>query len=102
MDLLEVPDLKSYDYLNAADKLEFERLAGLYDFSIYCRDFEEYNRKKDFDMLKGWIRIGCHSRCVPVIMINNSIGVSGRGSGMTYRMNANVRNVEGCYERRLS
>ena len=27
-----MPDLKSYDYLNAEDKLEFERLAGLYNF----------------------------------------------------------------------
>ena len=31
---LEVPDLKSYDYLDAKDKLEFERLAGLYNFSL--------------------------------------------------------------------
>lgn len=42
---LEVPDLRSYDYLNAKDKLEFERLAGLYNFSL-LNDFEEYNRKK--------------------------------------------------------
>ena len=31
---LEVPDLKSYDYLDAKDKLEFERFAGLYNFSV--------------------------------------------------------------------
>ena len=42
---LDVPDLKSYDYLNAEDKLEFERLAGLYNFET-MQGFEEYNRKK--------------------------------------------------------
>ena len=31
---LDVPDLRSYDYLDAKDKLEFERLAGLYNFSL--------------------------------------------------------------------
>ena len=67
---LEVPDLKSYDYLNAADKLEFERLAGLYDFSL-LKDFEEYNRKKiliskglDTDWMSKPLRSG-----VAVVMI---------------------------------
>ncbi|HAP18643.1 MAG TPA: SusC/RagA family TonB-linked outer membrane protein [Butyricimonas virosa] len=90
---LDVPDLKSYDYLNAEDKLEFERLAGLYNFET-MQGFEEYNRKKiliakgmDTDWMSQPLRSG--------FIINNSIGVSGRGSGMTYRMNANVRNVRG-------
>ena len=90
---LEVPDLKSYDYLDAKDKLEFERLAGLYNFEL-LNDFEEYNRKKiliskglDMDWMSKPLRSG--------FTINNSIGVSGRGNGMTYRVNANVRNVKG-------
>ncbi len=37
-------DLKSYDYLDAKDKLEFERLAGLYISLL--NDFEEYRKKK--------------------------------------------------------
>ena len=90
---LEVPDLKSYDYLNAADKLEFERLAGLYDFSL-LKDFEEYNRKKiliskglDTDWMSKPLRSG--------YSINNSIGASGRGNDMTYRVNANMKNIKG-------
>lgn len=90
---LEVPDLKSYDYLDATDKLEFERLAGLYDFSL-LKDFEEYNRKKiliskglDTDWMSKPLRSG--------YSINNSIGASGRGNGMTYRVNANMRNIKG-------
>lgn len=90
---LEVPDLKSYDYLDAKDKLEFERLAGLYNFEL-MNDFEEYNRKKiliskglDTDWMSKPLRSG--------FTINNSIGISGRGSGMTYRVNANVKNMKG-------
>lgn len=90
---LEVPDLRSYDYLDAKDKLEFERLAGLYNFEL-LNDFEEYNRKKiliskgmDTDWMSKPLRSG--------YSINNSIGASGRGNGMTYRLNANMRNVKG-------
>ena len=94
---LEVPDLKSYDYLDAKDKLEFERLAGLYNFSL-LNDFEEYNRKKiliskgmDTDWMSKPLRSG--------YTINNSIGASGRGNGMTYRLNANVRSVKGVMQK---
>lgn len=90
---IDVPDLTSYDYLNAADKLEFERLAGLYDFNVKD-SYEEYNRKRlaiaggaDTDWMAKPLRTG--------FSINNSVGISGRGNGMTYRVNANVRNVHG-------
>lgn len=42
---VDFPDLSTYDYLNAADKLEFERRANLYNFENKY-DLEEYNRKK--------------------------------------------------------
>lgn len=90
---VDVPDLNTYNYLNAKDKLEFERLAGLYQFNVFD-DYEEYNRKKkmvsrgiDTDWLAKPLRSG--------FSINNSIGVSGRGNNMTYRVNANVKNVRG-------
>ena len=41
---VDFPDLTTYDYLNAADKLEFERRAKLYDFENKY-DLEDYNRK---------------------------------------------------------
>lgn len=90
---VDLPDLNTYDFLNAADKLEFERLAGLYDFER-LDSYEEYNRKKlsisrglDTDWLSKPLRTG--------FSLNNSVGVSGRGNGMTYRLNANIRNVRG-------
>lgn len=89
----DVPDLNTYNYLNAVDKLEFERLAGLYNFQIYD-EYEDYNRKKiltrkgiDTDWLSQPLRSG--------YSINNSIGASGRGNGMTYRINANYKTTKG-------
>lgn len=90
---IDVPDLNTYNYLNAKDKLEFERLAGLYNFNVFD-DYEDYNNKKkrvsrgtDTDWLSKPLRSG--------FSINNSIGASGRGNNMTYRVNANVKNTRG-------
>lgn len=90
---LDIPDLRTYDYLGAGDKLEFERLAGLYNFET--KDgYEEYNRKK-IAISKGantnWLAKPLRSG----FSINNSVGISGRGNGMTYRLNANVKTVNG-------
>lgn len=90
---LDVPDLKTYSYLNATDKLEFERLAGLYNFETKG-GYEEYNRKQ-IAIAKGantdWLAKPLRSG----FSINNSVGISGRGNGMTYRLNANIRNIHG-------
>lgn len=90
---LDVPDLRTYDYLGAADKLEFERLAGLYNFETK-EGYEEYNRKK-IAISKGantnWLAKPLRSG----FSINNSVGISGRGNGMTYRLNANLKNIHG-------
>lgn len=90
---LDLPDLRTYDYLEAADKLEFERLAGLYNFDTK-EGYEEYNRKK-IAISKGantnWLAKPLRSG----FSINNSVGISGRGNGMTYRINANLKNVHG-------
>lgn len=89
----DVPDLNTYNYLNATEKLDFERLAGLYDFNI-ADEFEDYNRKfkrvaggLDTDWLAKPLRSG--------YTINNSVGVSGRGNNVTYRVNANLKNQRG-------
>lgn len=90
---VDVPDLNTYDYLDAADKLEFERLSGLYNFE-QKDSYEEYNRKKlaiaqgvNTNWLSKPLRTG--------FSVNNSVGISGRGNSMTYRVNANIKNVHG-------
>lgn len=55
---MEVPDLSSYHLLNAADKLELERKAGLYDFTPklnndYGLSFQESYNNRLRDVLNG-------------------------------------------------
>lgn len=55
---MEVPDLSSYHLLNAAQKLELERKAGLYDNSWSSSNQQEYLRKEAYqkrlrDVLNG-------------------------------------------------
>lgn len=90
---VDLPDLTTYDYLNATDKLEFERRANLYDFEKKA-DLEDYNRKKlliskgmNTDWMSKPLRTG--------FTIGNSVGISGKGNNMTYRVNANIRNIRG-------
>ena len=58
---LEVPDLTSYHLLNAADKLELERKAGLFDYPYGIDDtkssfdfyYKEAYNKRHYDVLRG-------------------------------------------------
>lgn len=53
---LEVPDLTSYDLLNAADKLELERMVGLYNYEGHPTKDQQYQqdyRKRLTDVLSG-------------------------------------------------
>ena len=57
--------MRDYDLLNAAEKLEYERLAGVYD------DNGKFQYEKILNIMKNssgygkeWIRIGCPSCCV--------------------------------------
>ena len=90
---VDFPDLTTYDYLNAADKLEFERRANLYDFENKY-DLEEYNRKKL--LISKGVNTNWMSKPLRTgYTIGNSVGISGKGNNMTYRVNANIRNVKG-------
>lgn len=53
---LEVPDLTSYDLLNARDKLELERVVGLYEMPgkpTQTLEYQEQYRKRLRDVLAG-------------------------------------------------
>ncbi len=90
---IDIPDLSSYNYLHAGEKLEFERLAGLYNFEL-LGDLEDYNRKKlliskgiDTDWMSRPLRTGFN--------LGNSLGFSGRSNTVTYRLNLNSRTTNG-------
>ena len=90
---VEAPDLTSYDFLNAADKLEFERYAGLYNFEKKD-ELEEYNRK--LILVARGVNTNWMSKPLRTgINIGHSVSVSGRGNNMTYRVSSNYKNIRG-------
>lgn len=90
---VSTPDISTYDYLNAAEKLDFELLAGVYDLTT-VNGFNSYNEKKllisqglDTDWMRQAIRTG--------YTVNNSINLSGRSGNIQYRINGNINSTTG-------
>ena len=93
----QFPDFSDYNILNASDKLEYERLAGLYKSEnneeqyeldlLYNQKFKEVTRGVDTDWMRKPSRVGFST--------DNSLRVYG-GSGSTrYELNARYVNTEG-------
>ena len=87
----EFPD--SYDYCNAAQKLELERLAGLYNTADGSLD-ESYNEKfkriqkgADTDWMAKPLRNSTS--------FSHSLSMTGRGAGMDYGVTANFSDKRG-------
>ncbi len=69
---IEAPDLSSYDLLNAAEKLQLEKMAGLYDSDLPGNDVkysERYNKRLKA-VLSGvdtdWLSKPCTRVSVPL------------------------------------
>ena len=90
---LQWADLTEYRLLNAAQKLELERLYGLYDTQDGSGDLE-YNEKLarvnagiDTDWMAKPLRVGFSQ--------NHSVRMSGRGSGMSYQLTGRYGDTKG-------
>ncbi len=90
---LSFADLSSYNYCNAAQKLELERLAGLYDSTSGSLDNDYYEKLalvssgQNTDWKSKPIRNGFSH--------DHSLSISGRGSGLDYNVTANYANTNG-------
>lgn len=94
---LEVPDLSSYDLTNAAEKLEVERLAGLYTTDNaqgqvqydknYSQKLREVLAGVNTDWLAQPIRTGVGHK--------HSLYVEGGDKAMQYGVNLSYNNIEG-------
>ncbi len=94
---VEVPDLRSYNLLDAREKLELERLAGLYDsdnFETQLQLKRAYNEKLRLVMegvntywLSKPVQIGLGQ--------SHGVGLSGGTSSFRYRLNFQYRNTSG-------
>lgn len=90
---LSFADLSSYDYCNAAQKLELEKRAGLYKSETGKLD-ESYFEK--LALVTSGIDIDWKSKPVRnSFSHNHSLSISGRGSGLDYNVNANYQNTQG-------
>lgn len=86
-------DLSSYDYCNAAQKLELERLAGLYDSTTGNLDQSYFDR---LALVNSGVNTDWMSKPVRnSFSHNHSLSISGRGSGLDYNINANYQNTQG-------
>lgn len=89
----EFPDVKSYDFCNAAQKLELERLAGLYQTADGSKD-EAYNEK--FKRISQGVNTDWISKPLRnSTSFNHSLSMTGRGGGMDYSVTARYADKRG-------
>lgn len=94
---LEMPDLTSYDLANAAEKLEIERLAGLYTSDSYTKQLElntVYNNKM-LEVLRGvdtdWLAQPVHTG----VGQKHSVYIDGGDEAMLYGVDLFYNNISG-------
>ncbi len=86
-------DLGSYDICDAAQKLELERLAGLYDDPAGRLDQSYYDK---LALVSGGIDTDWMSKAVRnSFSHDHSLSLSGRGSGLDYNVKANYSGTNG-------
>ncbi len=93
---VNIPDLRSYNMMNASEKLEFERLAGLYEprYSLGYELQELYNRRLA-EVKRG---VNTYWLSIPVrtaISDNHDLYVQGGNEEFTYGIQGTVRTERG-------
>lgn len=94
---VEAPDLSSYSLANAAEKLEIERLAGLYDSESVP---ERINRQKRYNAIQKEILAGVNTDWLaqPVragVGQKHSLYMEGGDENMTYGVDLSYNQVNG-------
>ena len=86
-------DLSSYDLCNSAQKLELERMAGLYDSASGSLDQSYYDK---LALISGGRDIDWISKPVRNSFSHtHSLSVSGRGSSLDYNFTADYSDING-------
>lgn len=93
----QFPDFSDYNILNASDKLEYERLAGLYTSEnneqqyeldrLYNKKLKEINRGVSTDWIRKPARVG--------FTTDNSLRIFGGSGNTRYELNARLVNTQG-------
>lgn len=86
-------DLSSYDMMNASQKLELERLAGLYKSTDGSLDQDYYDK---LALVSSGIDTDWKTKPIRnSFSHDHSLSVSGRGSGLDYNVTGNFSNTQG-------
>lgn len=86
-------DLSSYDMCNASQKLELERLAGLYSSSDGALDQSYYDK---LALVSGGMDTDWKSKPIRnSFSHDHSLAISGRGSGLDYNVNLSYSSTNG-------
>ena len=86
-------DLSSYDYCNAAQKLELEKMAKLYTTTDGSLDQSYYDK---LALVSSGVDTDWKSKPVRNSFSHtHSLSVSGRGSGLDYNVTGNFSNTQG-------
>lgn len=90
---VEFADLSGYDLMNAREKLEFERLSGVYDdktgklYRTYAEKLAYVNSGIDTDWISKPIRTSFSH--------THNVNISGEGSGLSYQVTARYGSNDG-------
>ncbi len=94
---LQIPDLRSYNMMNAAEHLEFQRLSGMYKENDYVAGFPNINlyNQRLKEVQKGvnsyWLNIPLRN----VFNIGHSLSISGGDQKVTYGLGLNYQDAKG-------
>ncbi len=98
MDLnLNVPDLSSYHVLNAADKLEYERLAGLYEYDGASSqdELDDLYYQKKYNVVSGVNTYWLSQPVRNAVGYNHSVYIEGGSKTVRYGVNLQYQNMPG-------
>lgn len=90
---VDFADLSGYDMMNAREKLDFERLSGVYDdktgklYETYAKKLAYVNSGIDTDWISKPLRTSFSH--------THNLNVSGEGSGLSYQVTARYGNNNG-------
>ena len=98
---LNVPDLSSYHVLNATDKLEYERLAGLYEYDG-ARSQDELDNlyyQKKYNVVSGVDTYWLSQPVRNAIGSNHSLYIEGGSKTVRYGVNLQYQNMPGVMDK---
>lgn len=98
--IVQMPDLSDYNLMNAAEKLEFERVAGVYSVDDFSDVLGQYQANNDYyekykEILRGvdtyWLSYPLRT----AVSQSHNLYIDGGDNAMRYGLGVNYNNTQG-------